>query len=35
MFVYLKTPDVGMQGQNEDGRLLGGEIRAREGSQGS
>jgi len=32
MFVYLKTPDVGMQGQNEGGRLVGGEVRAREWS---
>jgi len=32
MFVYLKTPDVGTQGQNEGGRLVGGEARAREGS---
>jgi len=32
MFVYLKTPDVGTQGQNEGGRLVGGEVRARVGS---
>jgi len=32
MFVYLKTPDVGTQGQNEGGRLVGGEVRAREWS---
>ena len=32
MFVYLKTPDVGTQGQNEGGRLVGGEVRAREGA---
>jgi len=32
MFVYLKTPDVVTQGQNEGGRLVGGEVRAREGS---
>jgi len=32
MFVYLKMPDVGTQGQNEGGRLVGGEVRAREGS---
>jgi len=32
MFVYLKTPDVGMQGQNEGGGLVGGEVRARDGS---
>jgi len=32
MFVYFKTPDVGTQGQNEGGRLVGGEVRAREGS---
>jgi len=32
MFVYLKTPDMGTQGQNEGGRLVGGEVRAREGS---
>jgi len=32
MFVYLKTPDLGTQGQNEGGRLVGGEVRAREGS---
>jgi len=31
MFVYFKTPDVGTQGQNEGGRLVGGEVRAREG----
>ena len=35
MFVYLKTPDVGTQGQNEGGRLVGGEVRVREGSEGS
>jgi len=32
MFVYLKTPDVGTQGQKEDARLVGREVRAREGS---
>jgi len=32
MFVYLKTPDVGTQGQKEGGLLVGGEVRAREGS---
>jgi len=32
MFVYLKMPDVRTQGQNEGGRLVGGEVRAREGS---
>jgi len=29
MFVYLKRPDVGTQGQNEGGRLVGGEVNAR------
>jgi len=32
MFVYLKTPDMGMQGQNKAGCLIGGEVRAREQS---
>jgi len=32
MLVYLKMPDVGMQGQNEGGRLVRKEVRAREGS---
>jgi len=32
MFVCLKTPDVETQGQNKGGRLIGGEVRAREGS---
>jgi len=32
MFVYLKTPDVETQGPNEGERLVGGEVRAREGS---
>jgi len=30
MFVYLKTPGVGTQGQNEGGLLIGEEVRARD-----
>jgi len=35
MFVYLKTPDVGTHCQNAGGRLVGGEVRVSEGSEGS
>jgi len=31
MFVYLKMPEVGMQGQKKGQRHIGGEVRAREG----
>jgi len=32
MFVYLKMPNVGTPGRNKGGRLIGGEVRVREGS---